>query len=434
MSIKWRPKPQPPVEVRPITVVVLNTPNLNVRLESPAGKFIGAESAGGFYGFPSLPASMATWNFFIEDDDDVGKDNNDPSRKYKFYGIVITLPSGGHQLIVGSNPIPVPPLDIGMPSLATNHFDPASITLDELRKFRGALYTARANVGQGPRPYQPSNVCAMDYYDTYQQNERDIMVEAYKARNYTDCCYGPLIDPGYHGQYAATDYRGNFDVYLDTVQELYDQGIRPTNFILPLLEGITLVNGKLDIGLCNTNLRPLFSDARCQALFRKVCLAWEPNDGLGPDSPIAYNSEWITAVKWLADVFPNALRYIHMAPDHDAPGGSFESIGGGTMWRNVAPYIHGYMPQFGGYDAGLHPFMENVTATMVDLYKRFTTGYADWPTFSAYGPSTPLDLVFCEYASYWDYWQNRLESEAISIGDSVMKTGCVVGYFDGGSL
>lgn len=315
--------------------------------------------------------------------------------------------------------------------------DPFKIPAEDVRRFRGALWTARLSLPYGPRPGQADNIIATDYVESFSLTDRERMAVAYlDQRRYKHWACGPFLDAGYHGQYPAIDYRPDPDAYpRDVLQPLWNRGAYPVYFALPETDE-TITNGKIDWQKVNSWLTPIYRRASWQKTVRSVVLAWEPNDGAG--GLIASNAEWIAALSWLRDVFPNAFRYIHMSSDWDAPAGERDSeipgFTNGIAWSNVAPLIHGWILQTGGYAGGLHPFLENYRAYVLDLHERFTnrSRYLDWPKGSAHGADIPLDIIDGERCSYWDYWQNRPESEAIQIGATIDALGVTAGYFDGG--
>jgi hypothetical protein len=149
-------------------------------------------------------------------------------------------------------------------------------------------------------------------------------------------------------------------------------------------------------------------------------------------------------LQWAREVLPDALVGIHMVADQDAPtGGNDYLIPGwtnGTAWQAVAPYTHLWLVQNAGYVNGGTPvpspdFVRNFTEQFNPMVRgslafRFASGYAGWPTNSAFGPGVPLKLIAGEYASFQDFWANWPESEAQKLGDGAIQSGAV-GAFDG---
>lgn len=101
------PQPAPPA-VRPLAVTVRDVSGIRVRLESPQGQFISVTDVEGRAGFPTIPEAMTAANIFLEHPD------------YKFYGQVIQLPPGGHDIIIGPWPTPLPPSVIQLPAFEKN--------------------------------------------------------------------------------------------------------------------------------------------------------------------------------------------------------------------------------------------------------------------------------------------------------------------------
>jgi len=315
--------------------------------------------------------------------------------------------------------------------------------MSERIKIRGAMWTARAPLPWGPRPMQPDNSVTIDYFECHTPANQDLIISVYgpnSPRNYTSAPLGPIVDPGYHDQLPATDWRGNFDFYLDAAQKLETSGIKCVHFLRPDrgVAGLDWTVEDLD-----RELTPLFSAPRAQALMHSVCLGWEPGPKYFYD-----NAWWVQMCQWMARVFPNSLRLIHMVADQDSPVGGNDSGPGvqGWGWTNVAPYIHGFLAQYGGYvgmaeqniphgsaafNSGYAAFKSNFAAAISDLQDRFNTGRSGFPKGSAFGPMTPLRVYAGEYAAYADYWNNYPESESVELGEIAMTAGAS-GFLDGG--
>lgn len=325
--------------------------------------------------------------------------------------------------------------------------------LAELARLRGAMWTARLNLPYGPRPYQDSNILAMDYFEVFLDSDQDRMLFAYGPkgpRKYTVAPMGPIVDEGYHGQYPATDWRNNIDVYLNAAEKAERAGVGIMHFLIP----DELQNQPVEV--LDQQLTPLFSTARAQALMRRVCLAWEPGGRYGFN-----NDWWVARVQWMARVFPNALRCVHLPSDQDAPTGQDDDKRGftnGQCWANVAPFIHVWLVQNAGYtDSKLEvpsaEFIKNFTDQFNpqirgSFYDRFKTGgpSGDWPKTSAWSVldsklwpivnSAPYEGILAmpgEYAAYADYWDNFDERYAVQLGKAAMDAGAY-GFLDGGSV
>lgn len=283
------------------------------------------------------------------------------------------------------------------------------------------MWTARLDVAYGPRPGASDNILALEYIYVYPRDEQQRMIEAYKARGYTHCCIGPINAQSYHGQYPDVSFENNFDGYLDVLQMLWDNGLIPINFI----KGDGWSSGDLEAH------EGLFASPRAQRLMRVVVpCGWEPDR-------ITHSSKYRQWLTWGARVFPNALRLLHMVPDHDAPGSSAEGADNAVLWAGVVDSIHGWLVQSAAFEHPTTQFDEwrdsydvSVSGSYPD---RFHHGYAGWPTHSAWGEDVPLCIYAGEYAAYWCYWDNRPESEAVSWGDAAIEVGAD-GYLDGGSV
>lgn len=306
-------------------------------------------------------------------------------------------------------------------------------SLEERARVRGSMWTARGPVGFGPRPYEADNCICIDYFEMFPDNEKRTIIDEYiRRRGYTHAPMGPLCDAGYHGQLPAVDGRTNPNRYFDGAQQLEEAGCQVIHFLRP---DEWCFGVKWTVEDLRQELGPIFASDRCQSLFGIVCLGWEPG-------PRYYynNAWWVEMCQWMAETFPRALRLIHMVSDCDAPTGQDDDRKGltnGQCWANVAPFIHGFLAQYGGYVEGqsVNQFIPNIQHAVRDLKRRFTDpSYVpggDWPKYSAWG-ERGISVYAGEYAAFRDYWQNAPESESVQIGNSVV--GLCDGYFDGGSL
>jgi hypothetical protein len=305
---------------------------------------------------------------------------------------------------------------------------PQDWSVEELRAFRGAISTVRLGIPLGPRPGKADNTLFTPMYGCYSPADRARMRAAYKRRGYTHWPIGPLITGTYHGKYPDDNELADPDRFEDLLEELWNDGLVPVVFLLPLDRRCGLGNdGAIDWQVVERVLTPLYRTARFQRLARVVVLAWEPNDG----KIIATQAQWVAAVRWMARVFPHALRYIHMTAGQDAP---CDNPGAeAAAWHAVAPYLHGWLVQdgnFGGPDpnrAGLDKFRSHLRSAVAHLH----AGRDGWPTISA-TPGRPLDIVAFEYASYWSFWNNRPESEARRWGEAAVNVDGIAGFDDGG--
>jgi hypothetical protein len=185
------------------------------------------------------------------------------------------------------------------------------------------------------------------------------------------------------------------------------------------------------------SLEPIFTQERWQAALRMIVpMGWEPSE----DTP---NAEFVKRFQWAKRVFPNALQYIHLNADFDAPGNNDDLtpdqpkfIGMPECWHRVAPYLTGYLVQNGPYNCfpGDSPtlaqnfsdqFRLTVSGSLAD---RFVHGYAGWPTTCATGE--PLDVIAAEQTSYHAYWNNLPEAASRQWGQLALSAGAQ-GAFDG---
>jgi len=422
--MSWKKNPLPPSPPQPtmraigVIVCAVNGENIAgaaVAIQDTSTSWQrGVTDDGGYLLFPAVPMSLQDTQLQVEAEGFVPFDEH-----------IILLPNIDQQVWLGGTPSQGSALLL--PAMQPSHYDPSVLTLGQLSAIRGSMWTNRVAIPYGPRPGQPDNINAMDYYEWYAPEDRASMVANYRAKGYTHAVTGPMIDPdGYHGQYPT--YPGPltqswWDHYLDCMQEWWDAGIAPMHFALP--EPWSVAQGMV-------GLEPFFRQARAQQLLRIIVLAWEPSTWS--------NAQYVDAAKWLSSLFPNALICLHTEPDHNAPGLSSElsdALNEAQMWANVAPYIHLFLQQTKTCYEGTAQD-QGEWLQMWDRYfqgswdSRFLDGYHGWPTFSKWGTHGILAGP-AEYASYWAYWENAPESGSISWGDKAMANGARF-FLDGGSV
>ena len=279
----------------------------------------------------------------------------------------------------------------------------------------------------GPRPGQPDNIIDTGC-ESYSPLDLETAVSAINSRGYTHVQMGPFIDPGYHGQYPPVDFRSDPEFTLRQIEAWWRAGKAVVAFIGP--DGWTTEQMR--------ELEPIFLQPRWQAALRIIVpMGWEPSKDTS-------NAEFVARYQWAQRVFPNALQYIHLCADFDAPGNNTDLtpgqpgfIGMAECWRRVVPYLTGYLIQNGPYDC--YPKDDPTLAAnfgnqfKVDvrgsLRDRFVNGYAGWPTTCANGGH--LDLINAECTSYSAYWSNLPEDASRQWGKLAMDAGAD-GFFDGG--
>jgi hypothetical protein len=305
--------------------------------------------------------------------------------------------------------------------------EPPDWTPARLRKIRGAIWPTRGPVAFGPRPGAPDNIIDTGC-EAYSAADLSLSRSIITARQYTHVQMGPFIDGGYHGQYPPVDFRTNSDDVLALIESWWAAGFAVVAFIGP--DGWTTEQMR--------ELEPIFRQPRWQAAMKQIVpMGWEPSE----DTP---NAEFVARYQWAKRVFPNALQYIHLAADFDAPGnnddftpGQPKFIGHAESWRRVVPYLTGYLIQNGPYDCFPHDnptLLKNFTDQFRadahgSLRDRFVNGYDGWPTTCASGE--PLDLINAENTSYEAYWKNLPEEASRQWGHAALEAGAD-GFFDGG--
>jgi hypothetical protein len=326
---------------------------------------------------------------------------------------------------------------------AAPHVDPSTIPLEQLAAIRGAMWTARLNLPFGPRPGRDDNLIATSFITAYSPADRLRIVAALKSRGYTHVVMGPLVDPGgYHGLWPPSDWRGAaFDRFLDAVQFFWDHGLAPVVFIHP---------DNWSFERTRDELTPLLSRPRAQRLLRIIVPSgWEPaKDNWS-------SCTWARFAKWGGDVLPHALILMHTVTDVEAPAGADAVCDDSRRshaeaWARVAPFIHGWLVQNGGYfspirdrnDPAWPPqfaaFKRSFAAQFEigsagSLMQRFQKGDDGWPRGSRWGPARRIRLYAGEYAAYPDTWSNWPEEEGRALGDVAIASGAD-GYLDGGHV
>src|SRR5258708_995232 len=339
---------------------------------------------------------------------------------------------------------PLSPYPIAGGSMA-----PATLTLGQLARTRGAMGTVPGPGRWGPRPNPPDNITALEFLYSYGDDpldacrlsvEQQAMLTMYKSGGYTHCAFGPPCAQSYHGQYPDTDFTASperFERWLDWVQVFWDQGLIPVCFL-----GKDGASPDQIIALYDPLIR---NNPRAQRLLRIVVpTGWEPTQ-------YGWSSRtWARMAQWGRELLPNALILLHTVANTDAPVGEdalYKDHDNAAGWAFVTPHAHGWLVQndyFG--DPRSHPDPNQPDKSALDLwrdlwnkggrgsyYDRFHRGYAGWPSTSAWG-DRPIKVYAAEFCSYWAYWQNRPYAEGVRWGDAAMAAGGCDGYLDSGSV
>ncbi len=335
-------------------------------------------------------------------------------------------------------------------------FDPSTVPLTELARIRGCMWGVRSNLPYGVRPDRDDNILAMDYFGSEHRDggplfntaQRLKMLEDYTRENYTHAVDGPIQgNDGYHGLYPI--WRGEvpsqeqWERFLDSVQQKWNAGIATIYFVRP--DGWSFEKTR-DV------MTPFLTQPRAQRLLRIIVPGgWEPNGGIYDISSYT----WAMYGKWIREIMPNALVYLHNAvkadgAPPDAPVGTDEhgddstNKSNGEGWRRVAPYYHGWLVQSGpfeqpvGVDPGAREWAAMFNpggdgATFHGVAWHFANAIDGWPRGSAWGDNEPLHLVSGEQSAYWQYWKNQPYWMAVERGNFAMQHGAK-GYLDGGSV
>jgi hypothetical protein len=420
------PKPVPqPVVTHNVACVVADENGRPVEDATCAiGSFTGQTNGDGYYLLLGVPACSGDGCLGLH----VSKDGYDPA-DVRFVN--------DHDL------------DVGV-TLHRQRVDPSNIPLGQLAAIRGAMWpSASACPGglvlpYGPRPGQPDNIIATDFFANYSADEQLAIVTCLRALGYTHVVMGPIVDSdGYHGQYAPHDWHwedaahlngDNFDKFLDIAQYFWDHQLAPVVFLHP--DGWTFEQTR-------DTLTPLLQQPRAQQLLRIVVpTGWEP-------TKYGWSScTWAAFAQWARQTLPNALVLIHTVADVDAPVGTDERCDdnghpNGEGWARVTPFIHGWLIQNGAYSTspaenpplatnfGAQFKVDGDGAAQHSVAWHFA-GNAGWPTNSAWG-NVPILLYAGEVTAFNGYWNNLAESARDAWGDLAIAAGAA-GYLDGGTV
>jgi hypothetical protein len=300
---------------------------------------------------------------------------------------------------------------------------PSPLPLDERQRIRCSLTIVfdgrNANIPWGARAGYDTQCVFMDEIDNFTEAQLAATLSRYPWR---DLPAGSIYAKGYNGLYPDTDWRGRANAYADRLELILSYGKRLVFHALPD-DPYYWLGPRLgwDWRRVRDDLEPVYRHPRVQACIDRAVVAWEP-----PSDTL--NSVWVPACAWLADVFPAAERFVHMAPDHNAPCASEgDPVPDGQAWRNIAPYVHGFLYQssmMGENRESQFLFDTNY----VQLH--FDRGINNWPTVGADGRD--LYAIGYEYASYWRHNGATPSMEpGITWGHDLMDGGMIRGFGDG---
>jgi len=305
--------------------------------------------------------------------------------------------------------------------------DPGRLSFDECERVRCSLtivFDGRGlNIPWGARPGTATQCIFLDEIDNFSEEDLAKVMALYPWR---DLPAGGIIQPGYNGFYPDTNWIGRADEYAAVLWRIRAYGKRFVYHPLPDRFPYWLgPRDGWDWKLVKRDLEPVFTHPGVQAAIDRAAGFWEP-------PPNTRNQVYVDAVKWQADIFPQAWRTIHMSPNHNAPcDGDPDAVPpdvpDGPAWRNVAPYVHGFLYQSSMMDER----REDQFLFDVDyVQEHFDRGINDWPTHGADGRQ--LVAVGYEYASRWRHDGETPGMEpGIAWGHDMMARGLIRGFGDG---
>ena len=340
-----------------------------------------------------------------------------------------------------------PVQDLGELHMKPVGVDPSGIPLRALaQQYRGSLFTARAPLSQGPRPYQPTNVVFWDL-DWMTDADFQMAIDVWHQHHYTMAAIGPWGNSNdcYHGVYpcAGPLTPERLERLLDRVQVMWNEGIVPNYRHKP--DNWETPGRRADLDALDAMLR---NSPRAQKLLRVVSYpGWEP---MGTKYGWL-NSTYVEMLQRGTQVFPNALLSLHVACDVEVPvGGDDENPrftgppdGFAQAWKNITPYFHVFEWQSCGYLNANSPtptpqFMADLKWVIQNQPPRTKPGGmwyggSRWNVTNPGEPDPGIIWIMAEWASFPSFWSDWPESEAVKIGDAVMCWGAD-GYLDGGTV
>lgn len=142
--------------------------------------------------------------------------------------------------------------------------------------------------------------------------EAERILGEYLAAGFNHVVTGPVVEAGYHGHFADTDWRDDPDGFAAFLQWLTDRGAAYSLFVLPdIAPWFHGPDTGWDLARVESDLGALYRHPTVQRLTERVVIAWEQW------APVA-NME--AAFRWLTATFPRPiLRGWHNGVGHDAP-------------------------------------------------------------------------------------------------------------------
>jgi hypothetical protein len=303
--------------------------------------------------------------------------------------------------------------------------DPYTYSLDQLAAIRCAIWTNRAPISVGPRPGQPTNINAMDYYHVLGAADQRLMLAAYQAARYTHAPTGPLIDPGgYHNFYPPQTMPTPAQVtaYVAVLQSWWNAGIIPIHFVHPDgwskddMDAIAWIYQRPDV------------QRVCRVV---VPTGWEPTQY---GWKAQYWADIVQKVQgWYGANASRTLWALHTATETDAPTGDGDDFPNGNAgaWDIVAPHLHAWLVQNGPYSVtpDEDPTLRANFASLFDLRddgsltSRLQRGTKGWPTTSLWPDGRGLRVIAFEQTSYTAFNDDFPESGSKAWGDVALGAG-----------
>ena len=332
-------------------------------------------------------------------------------------------------------------------ALPPAHVDPATVPLSKILAFRGSLFTVVANCNLPMFLPSGQRVPVVPFAPLWASPEqRQCSYDLWKARGYTHGVKGPGIDPGYHNQTPATDFRADGGAaFMAQLETEWDQGFVPITVVVP--DHLGPEQGWAEHIWTVVELQalePIYRSPRFQRLARVVMLCWECQGSQYGWS----NRTYLEYGAWFKDVFPNSIRILHTIADIEAPVGDGDEtntanchglgpdrcLSVADAWTRVGQFFHVWFEQSSALFKPDHVADNGKTDSENwlnllwnkdnpgSLVRRFGPG----GVWSASG-ILPIEA---ESMSYVVWWQGRTEAEARAWGDKAMDAGAP-GAMDG---
>lgn len=259
-------------------------------------------------------------------------------------------------------------------------------------------------------------------------NEAERIITEYKALGYNHVPTGPIIEHGYHGHYPDTNWLGEADRFADFLAWLRSHEIEYTLFLFPDFWPWFHGTGVgWDHALIEAQLVPFYRHPRIQALTKRVCVAWEQWASI---------PEMVKVFDLMRMLFPDAERYWHNGPGHDAPCNNTEhSLDG---WVSAAAhgvtgyYFQAHPPETQPSELDGRTPLEMMMYDLWDAVRRLHGNGSPWGNPPVLTPRGELlKVVYFEGIAHGQYWHDNYTHIAQAWHDGALSVAGVAASLDG---